>query len=116
MLNYNRSLTALLLLMIGGLSARAEVIHVPLDYPTIQDGIENAVGGDIILVADGTYSGPGNFDVSFQGKAVNVVSLNGPLNCVIDCMEQGSGFIFEFGEDAGSILSGFTIINGRACT
>ncbi|MEW6744052.1 MAG: hypothetical protein AB1486_14970 [Planctomycetota bacterium] len=36
-------------------SARAEVIHVLGDYPTIQQAIDHASGGDTVLVAPGAY-------------------------------------------------------------
>lgn len=39
--------------------------HVPAEYPTIQSAVDAAGDGDTILIADGVYSGEGNFDQSF---------------------------------------------------
>ena len=61
------------------------VIHVPADSATIQAGINGAVDGDTVLVADGIYTGNGNRDIEFEGKAILLMSENGPENCVIDC-------------------------------
>ncbi len=105
----------LLLLLIAG-SSPAAVIHVPSDQPTIQAGIDAAAAGDEVLVADGLYTGPGNRDVDFLGKAITVRSEYGPDNCIIDCqgseMEQRRGFIFQNGEGRDSVLQGFTIRGG----
>ena len=92
----------------------ADTIHVPGDYTTIQAGIDAAVNGDTVLVADGTYTGTGNKNIDFGGRAIVVVSENGPENCVIDCEDDGRGFYFHSGENPFSILSGFKIINGDA--
>ena len=83
-------------------------------YSTIQAAIDAAGTGDTVRVANGTYTGSGNRNIDFKGKAVTVQSDGGPTNCIIDCEDLDRGFYFHSGEGANSVLSGFTITNGRA--
>jgi len=100
-------------LMIGlSTAASAAVIHVPGDHATIQTGIDAAAAGDTVLVAEGTWSGPGNTDLRFHGKAITVISASGPAGCTIDSLQQGRGVIFDGGEGPGAVLEGFTITGG----
>ena len=93
-------------------------LRVPADYGTIQAAIDAASDGDIVLIADDTYTGDGNRDLDFLGKAITVKSENGPENCIIDCQatseDRHRGFCFHNGEYQNSVLDGLTIINGFA--
>jgi predicted outer membrane repeat protein len=90
----------------------AATINVPADQPTIQAGIDAAVAGDTVLVADGTYTGEGNRDIDFKGKAITVQSENGAANCIIDCERAGRGFYFHENEGYTSVIMGLSITNG----
>ncbi|MHC4157655.1 MAG: S8 family serine peptidase [Planctomycetota bacterium] len=96
----------------------APVLYVPENYQTIQEAINAAGDYDIVLIADGTYTGPGNRDIDFLGKIITVRSENGPDNCIIDCngtqTQPHRGFYFHSAEDANTVLDGVTIINGYA--
>jgi hypothetical protein len=96
------------------------IIHVPEDYPSIQEGINAAIEGDTILVEEGTYYE----NISFQGKAITVASLflvdgdtNHINNTIIDGSQPshpdtGSVVRFVSGEDTNSVLTGFTLTGG----
>jgi parallel beta-helix repeat protein len=113
--------TCLFLLTILFLAVFTSTIHavtvlVPSQYPTIQEAIDVCVDGDTVLVADGTYTGDGNRDIDFGGRAIVVMSENGPEVTIIDCEGSPSawhrGFYFHSGEDTNTVVQGFTITNG----
>jgi parallel beta-helix repeat protein len=92
--------------------ASAATLPVPSQYPTIQAGINAAQDGDTVLVADGIYTGGGNKEIDFLGKAIVVLSESGADSCIIDCQNEDRGYYFHSGEDSTSVLAGFKIING----
>ncbi|UCF44240.1 MAG: hypothetical protein JSV99_04810, partial [Planctomycetota bacterium] len=85
----------------------------PADFNNIQAAIDAAVHGDEVICADGTYTGPGNRDIDFLGKAITVRSQSGPENCVIDCGYRGGnwyiGISLKNGERSDSVIAGLTI-------
>jgi len=106
------------------LVSQPATIHVPADYATIQAAINAANARAVLEVGPGTYTGPGNHDIEFEGKALTVRSANGPEETIIDCAPgsgpggpgsgvQHRGFYFHQAETADSVLRGFTIMNGR---
>jgi len=106
------------LLVVGVAVIQADTIHVPSQQPTIQAGIDAAMDGDTVMVADGTYTGDGNRDIDFLRKAIVVMSLYGPENCIIDCegdsLDPHRAFYFHNGENNSAMVKGFTITHGYA--
>ena len=86
---------------------------IPTDFATIQEGIDWTVAGDTVLIDEGIYSGDGNYNIDFQSKDITVVSTGNPANTIIDCQNNGCGFIID-GCDSGTVLKGLTIKNGVA--
>ncbi len=99
-------------------TAAGQIIYVdtdgPADFNNIQAAINDAVDHDVVLVADGIYTGDGNKDLDFHGKSIIVRSENGPNDCIIDCQGQGRGFYLHSKEGSSVAIEGFTIINGCA--
>jgi hypothetical protein len=83
---------------------------------TLQAAINASNNGDTVIAADGTYTGAGNFNLTFGGRAITLRSSGGAAACIIDLQASTSafrrGFIFSSGETGASILQGFTIRNG----
>ncbi len=89
------------------------------DYPTIQAALDAAPPGETVELTDGTFTGDGNRDLSFGGKALTLRSISADATlCIIDC--QGSagdphrGFVVEDGETQSTRVEDITIANGYA--
>lgn len=98
-------------------SASAATWRVPEDAPTIQAAIDSAQAGDVVDIADGTYTGAGNHDLDLRGKGILVRSRNDdPALCVIDCQgrpdEPRRGFWIDAGEDSTTVIRGLRITGG----
>jgi outer membrane protein assembly factor BamB len=104
-------IVAVLLLVSGAFGA---TLTVPGQYSTIQSAINASVTGDTVVISPGTYSGPGNYNISFSGKAITVTSVNPDdanvvESTVIDCNGQGRGFTIS----ENVVLDGLTVTKGN---
>lgn len=87
------------------------------DFPTIQDAIDSAVSGDVILLTDGLFVGAGNRDINFLGKALHLRSASGHRTaCIVDA-EGTPGvpqrcFDFQSTEGNDSVVRDITIRGG----
>jgi len=106
---------------------QADIITVdddgPADFDNIQAAIDDANDGDTIEVQLGTYTGDGNRNIGFLGKAITLRSIdpNDPnvvAATIIDCQGSNSNrhraFSFVSGEGPDSVLHGFTITGSYA--
>ncbi|MBN1825519.1 MAG: right-handed parallel beta-helix repeat-containing protein [Candidatus Eisenbacteria bacterium] len=87
-------------------------------FPTIQAAIDSSAEGDTILLAAGIFTGGGNRDIDFGGKALLLRSQDGSASaCVIDCQgsstEPRRAFLFHSGEETTSVVEAITVRNGN---
>jgi hypothetical protein len=114
-------LILLIIVSVTYVSNGARTIYVdddsPADFDNIQAAIDDANNGDTILIAEGIYTGSGNYNIDFKRKAITVRSTdpNDPnvvANTIINPSKVGRGFYLHSGEDANCIVSGLTIRDG----
>ncbi|MHC4184802.1 MAG: outer membrane protein assembly factor BamB family protein [Planctomycetota bacterium] len=92
-------------------------------FDNVQAAINDSNDGDIIYVLPGNYTGSGNRDVNFAGRAVTVTGVDPEdpyivAATVIDCdandADRHRGFLFNSGEESNSVLAGLTVTGGYA--
>ncbi len=108
-----------MMVVIANSCCHAGILNVPGQFPTIQSAVDASVDGDVIVLANGVYSGDGNWDVHFGGRSITVKSQSGPGNCTIDLEDLQTGlprraFHLQENEPATAAIRGLTIVNGRA--
>ena len=114
----NSPLTIPVALYVLGDEGAGQLRLVPSEYATIQAAIDGCNNGDVVIVEPNTYTGPGNRDLDFKGKAITVRSIepNNPdvvAATIIDCQGAGRGFYFHNDEGPDSVLNGLTITGGH---
>jgi len=85
-------------------------------FPYIQSGIDAATDYDLVLVADGTYTGAMNRNLNFGSKSIYLQAYDyyGSVICTINCENTAQAFIFDDSETKDAVVDGFTITNGYA--
>ena len=111
----NRSIISIFTALALSIPCFARTIQVNPDgtaeATTISDAIDLAEDGDVILLADGVYRGPGNYNLYLQtNRNLTIKSHSGPYACVIDCEKQGR-FLDASAQDATIHIEGITVIN-----
>ena len=86
-----------------------QTIYSPL--ATIQHAVDMLTDGGEAILMDGTYTGPGNYEIWIEDKEISLHSQNGPAGCIIDCQSLGWGLFFTSSGGTG-LIEGLTIRNG----
>jgi len=106
---------AALLLLALTVTAHAYTYHVnwngSADFETIGEAMDQAVTGDTVMVAPGTYAGENNRSLSFRNESFTVMSEGGRRSVTVDGGGEETCFVFGLGN---SVLSGFTLQNGSS--
>jgi hypothetical protein len=89
------------------------------DVSTIQAAIDSLDDGGVIELDDGVFTGDGNRDLDFRGKAITLRSRSGDpdrstIDCAADTLDPHRAFYFHSGEDSTSVLEAITISRGCA--
>ena len=113
-------LFSILILLVGSTTVFNQTIYVPDDYSIIQEAINAADSGDVVIMREGTYYQKFNF----MGKAIAVASeflLDHDTSHISKTIIDGSFFqtqgassivTINSGEDTNSILCGLTLQKG----
>jgi predicted outer membrane repeat protein len=94
------------------LPALSATCHLPGDHITLQGCIDAIADGDTVLVAPGTYIGPGNRDIHTDGKSVTVIGEAGAETTIFDA-EQATLFFTFATENETTRIEGLTLRNGN---
>jgi hypothetical protein len=87
-------------------------------FDAIQEAIDVAFSQDTVVIMRGTYTGEGNRDLDFDGKAITVRGEDPNKSDLVIINAEGTaenphrGVIFHRYETARSVLSGITITGG----
>jgi hypothetical protein len=97
-------------LSVLGLSAEAAAadLHVPADYPTIQQALDASAAGDVIHVAAGTWLG----NLVVPAHALELVGDAGAAATIIDATGGNASAVFFTPSPAARTIRGFTITGG----
>ncbi len=107
-----KKITLITAMMITASMLFAQIIHIPADYPTIQEGVNAASDGDTVLVHPGTYYE----NVNISNKSITLASLylttqdtSYVSQTVIDA--GGSGVVLWVSSNVR--ISGMTVTGGN---
>ncbi|MBN1766820.1 MAG: right-handed parallel beta-helix repeat-containing protein [Sedimentisphaerales bacterium] len=92
---------------------------VSYPFAAIKDAVLAADPCDVVLVADGSYTGPDNCGIEVS-IPITIESAGGPEVTIIDCQaslaDAKRAFYFYGSASSGAILDGFTLENGLMYT
>jgi hypothetical protein len=124
----------IVLCLIVSVSNAASIIYVDAGSPNdpgsgtfndpfrrIQPAINAAIDGDTVVIRQGIYQGPGNYNLDPGGILITIRSEDPNnaafvANTIIDPQGAGRGFQIYNNENKDCVISGLTIRNGSACS
>jgi hypothetical protein len=83
-------------------------------YPNIQSAVDAAVAGDEVVLADGFFEGPGNWDIDLRGKAITVraQTRRHASLWMLDVFGDHRAFTMNSGEAPDTVIHGIGMVHG----
>jgi|GEM_PF-6771868 len=78
-------------------------------FDAIQEAVNVASNGMMVLVTNGNYLGEGNYNIDTHGKAITIRSWNGSSVTTIKSQGYGTVFTMNSGETTNTVIKGFRI-------
>jgi len=91
---------------VGNANAKTIYVGPGEEYTSIQDAIDNATDGDVIIVRDGIYYE----NIKVTKERLTIKSENGSDNCIIDGGDRNRSSVIVLKAN-GTTIEGFTIRN-----
>ena len=89
---------------------------VPEDYPTVQQAVDAAKDGDVVLIAPGVWTGTGTSVLDTRGKSITVRGSADDAKTILDGEGLRRGIVCSSNETAATVLEhlGVGIEDGHA--
>jgi|GEM_PF-3200792 len=108
------SFSIMIVMALLGFNLHAQTIHVPADHPTIQQGIDAAVAGDVIEVASGIYNETGLTTDDKQITLRGSVDSEGVPTTIIDGQHQAILMSFSLQNNNATRIENLIFTRGGA--
>ena len=99
-------------LLLATAPSLAADLLVPEDFSSVQEAVDAAKDGDVILIAAGVWTGTGDSVLNTLGKSITVRGSTDEAKTILDAEGLRRGIVCRSNETGDTVLEHLTVING----